>query len=241
MKRIFLSMLAAAGLLVTSCEKRDLEPTVGAGAEVPITISASMEGATTRAIANYGEGKKVNRAILEVYYDGEVYKRMVAPLTGTTSKTVDFDLRLVSGRDYSFVVWADKVSGVSAVAKEESYDSDDNTERDLYYETNNGLDEITIIETEDYLGCNDDERDAFYGVQTKKVEGATTVTMTLRRPFGQINVLTKLTDVAASDLPKFVQVTYSTDVAHTFNALSEETSNRYTLPPPTRWCSCVLL
>ncbi len=216
-------MLAVAGLLTTSCEKNNLKPTF-AGAEVPVTISASMECTTTRAIDDYGKGENINRAILEVYTTGDdakLYKRMVVPVENLKA---NFELRLVSSHNYDFVVWADKANA-ETVDKEEMYSSDEGTEYDLYYETSNGLQSVTLMNPNTYVGNNED-RDAFCGTINKTIEGSSSIDLSLLRPFGQINVSTNLTDIEVDNLPTKVKITYdpSTPVANTLNVLTGETS-----------------
>ena len=156
-----------AGL--TSCQKDDtssLEQSQGSTSTLTVTIPQGIE---TKAAADYGHGDKINRCILEIYRDGELYgERQVAAVTG--SQVTFSGLRLISSQTYDFVLWADCGDGTS----------------DAYYNTSD-LSAVTVNKA--YTG-NDDGFDAFYAKETYQVDGSFTKAITLQRPFGQLNVKT---------------------------------------------------
>ncbi|MDE7403217.1 MAG: hypothetical protein K2M87_07380, partial [Muribaculaceae bacterium] len=110
---------------------------------------------------------------------------------------------LVNGRTYDFVFWAD--NGSSSPYTFDAADAEDDIKVDMTFSEagNEGL-------------------DAFYGSVTKKIEGPTTVSATLTRPFAQINLGT-------DDLnSKAVQTAYGTN----FTA-SVQTSSYMSMNPMT--------
>lgn len=195
-----------AVVAMTSCQKDETFATSDAGmVDVSITTQLDQGNAATRSgDVVRGDGSTVNRAILEVYLaDGELYKRMV---TNVTNMTANFELRLVSSQTYEFIAWADYVDDVST---------------DVHYNTNSGLKAISMMG--DYVG-NDETRDAFFDSQTMTINQATQLNLELKRPFGQLNVNTTLTDVPAYLRPDAVKVSYATELYTVFNALTGDVS-----------------
>ena len=189
------------GLMTTfaACQKDETGASDGAALQ-KITVTVPSGGVQTRAAADYGDGSKINRCILEIYRDGVRYgDRKVA--TVSAGQAVFDDLRLVASQTYDFVFWADCSDGGA----------------DKHYNTTD-LTAITV--NGDYTG-NDDEFDAFFAKKTIPVTGSFTETVTLSRPFGQLNVQTlDLNEIKDESLkPTHVQVEFSS-VPTTFDALA---------------------
>lgn len=111
MKKYF-SLLAGLILLVfTACQSDELV-NGGRNGEVAASFSVQLpddgHSAVTRAA---GDGVQVNRCIMEIYLNDELYKREVSAVQadGLTAK---FDVRLVTSQTYNFVFWADHVESV---------------------------------------------------------------------------------------------------------------------------------
>ena len=193
MKKLFL-LAAGLALTLTACQKD--EGLVSGGADyqtITVTLPQSMQ---TRATADdFGGGTLVDRCLLQVYRNNQPYgEQQVATVTG---KKATFTLRLVAQQTYDFVFWADCSTG-------DHYATED-------------LTNITV--KGDYTG-NNDEFDAFTGnLLGYNVSGAFQENITLRRPFGQLNV--KTLDLAsipdASLKPTQVKVAF-TALPTTFNA-----------------------
>ncbi len=217
MKRILFSTLGAAALLVTSCSKDGLDTTMAPAGEVAnVSLSVAMgEASATRTISTKGTASEINRMILEVYTTDDLcYYREVQAVTSATD-IVTFDLKLVTSETYDFVAWADCSSDGLA---------------DKYYDTDSegGLQTITADYTS-YKG-NDEERDAFFGIQTVAVTStAVSESMTLTRPFGQLNISTNLTDVIDEMCPDEISIAYTTTVADTFDARTGAVSGDETI------------
>ena len=174
---------------MTACQKTEsLDPASG---DTQITVKASFPAqmAETRAA---GDGTTVDRCIMQIYLDGEIYgERQVAAVENLSAT---FSARLIAGKTFDLVFWADK-SG-----------ADINS--DLHYNT---ADLANVAFTGDYIG-NDDARDAFFGTAQVVADQSKAVDVTLRRPFGQLNVKTlDLAEVKAASPalePKKVKIEF---------------------------------
>ena len=211
MKKTLL-FLASAALLLVGCAKEQLSNDPDGGM-TSVTFSASVDGGVaTKAVAdNDGNGTKVNRCIMEIYFQNQLYKRMVQP---SVNKVATFaNVPVVAGKEYQILFWADCGDGLE----------------DKYYTTktstdNVGLKAVSVIH-EAFIGAlqnkKNDELDAFFAAKKHTVpQGGKNYTVTLHRPFAQLNVIT--TDVAdgktvtsADLLPEKVSVSYT--AATTFN------------------------
>ena len=193
MKTKFYIMLAATALLLlTSCQRDELQGGSISGEEVTVSISAVVPGdggAVVKSNAVPGNGSEVNRCILEVYLIGDndaasLYgKREIVEVTGL--KASFDDLNLITGQKYRFVLWADHV---------EALDTEDGLAADNFYDTDAegvGLQNVTIKDVTAYAG-NDDQRDAFFysSPEDVTVTGPADYTLDLKRPFGQLNIIT---------------------------------------------------
>lgn len=198
MKKLFLLAVGLA-MTLTACQKDEgLVSDVATTSSFTVTIPQS--GVQTRAVTDaFGTGTSVNRCILEIYHGDKLYDRIEK---GVSGKTVTFDnLRLVSSQTYDFVFWADCSTG-------DHYNTDD----------------LTNITVKGNYAGNNDEFDAFTGALLDyQVKGAFSENITLRRPFGQLNV--KTLDMAAIPDPTLkptkVKVAF-TAVPTSFNAKKGE-------------------
>ena len=216
MKNLLLTIAAVALLLLTSCQRDELQGGSISGEEVTVSISAVMPGdggAVVKSKDNPGNGSEVNRCILEVYLlegeDGSV----TASLYGTRhivkmqdQKASFEDLNLITGQKYRFVLWADYV---------DNPDTEAGLAADKFYETDDaayGLQTVTMV-TESYAG-NEDKRDAFFyrSDNAVTVDGPADYTLQLKRPFGQLNIITTdyglIPDTHKDLLPAKVQLAY---------------------------------
>lgn len=214
MKRIFniAFAVAAAALLAASCQHNEHPMGLPSGEEVSVSISAVLPGdggAVVKSDEDPGNGSEVNRCILEVYLIGDndaasLYgKREIVKVTDL--KASFDDLNLITGHKYRFVLWADHVDGtesVDALAADKFYDTDGTV----------GLQNVTLV-TDDYAG-NNDQRDAFFysSPEAVTVTGPADYTLQLKRPFGQLNIITTddglIPEEHSSLLPAKVQLTY---------------------------------
>ena len=177
MKWLFLFATGLA-LTLTACQKDEGLVSDGATSQtITVTIPQGMQ--TRATAADFGNGAQVDRCLLQIYRSGTTPAKYGEQQSATVQKGTDgkltatFNLRLVASQTYDFVFWADCSTG-------DHYNTDD-------------LTNITV--KGDYAG-NNDEFDAFTGALLDyQVTGAFSENITLRRPFGQLNV--KTLDLAA--------------------------------------------
>ena len=201
-------ILLLAGMLAafTACQKDEGLVSDGATSQtITVTIPQGMQ--TRATAADFGNGAKVDRCLLQIYRSGTTPAKYGEQQSATVQKGTDgkltatFNLRLVASQTYDFVFWADCSTG-------DHYNTDD-------------LTNITV--KGDYAG-NNDEFDAFTGALLDyQVTGAFSENITLRRPFGQLNVKTlDMTAIPDPDLkPTKVKVAF-TAVPTSFDARKSE-------------------
>ena len=189
-----ITIAAATLLLLTSCQRDELQGGSISGEEVSVSISATMPidgGAVVKSDIVPGDGSLANRCIMQIYYlpDGEIGSadpipygdRVTVAVSGM--KALFPDQRLVSGHDYRFVFWADHVTDNSSAEA---------LAQDLHYDT----EEFPIVsfkEEEDgtlSYSSNDDTRDAFFAAEVESISGPSSLSFDLKRPFGQLNIIT---------------------------------------------------
>ena len=181
-KLIYCALALAAGLFASSCQQENLEP-VAQGNTVTYTVE--LPGIATKAEADrwIGDGNNVNQLIYEVWRtEGQndnvldikenktylLFRKEAAVLNGKASFTVD----LVNNQNYTILFWAQ----VKNTGHYNTYN----------LQTTN-LRNIEMISNTDAF---DESRAAFFGVDyiTKDEVRRARQTVTLHRPFGQINL-----------------------------------------------------
>ncbi|HIZ87784.1 MAG TPA: fibronectin type III domain-containing protein [Candidatus Coprenecus pullistercoris] len=205
-----LLLLAALTVSLSSCQRE--EELSGTGLPSDVTLSVAIpSGINVKSAENPGDGTLVNRCILEIYENGtlvgEPHYADIAGLQAT------FSVRLVTGRSYDFVFWADCAEGSAT----EGF-------TDVYYNTADGLADITLI-PEAYINSNDGI-DAFYGSYNETIEEGGALSFTLYRPFGQVNLYTLDVNAlpAGTDLTGAVARVSYAEIPAGFNALEETIS-----------------
>ena len=173
-------MVAIASLLMfgTSCSSEEVAPVTG---ESTVTLSVTLpDGIQSRA---FGDGTTADSLTMLVL-DG---KTALPVFTGDDPTVLSTDinltkqvtLRLAAGKTYKVVCWAS--------AKKSPYT----------------FDTATRMVSAKYEGTltSDEALDAFYAVQDITVQGNTTETVKLYRPFAQLNIGTN--DLAAAKAAGF--------------------------------------
>lgn len=197
MKKCFLLMAGIILLVFAACQSDELA-NGGRNGEVAASFSVQLPGngnnAVTRA-ATAGDGTSVNRCIMEIYLNDELYSRQIGAIQ-PDGLTAGFDVRLVTSQTYKFVFWADHVESVE----------DEAIKTDLHYNT---ADLRNISMQGDYNGSGkDDTRDAFFASLEKLVTNAFSENVELTRPFGQLNIKTEdLASIPDNQKEEFVPVT----------------------------------
>ena len=230
MKARFL-FLAAVVLGLASCqtEPEGLDVNVG-GEEQIVTVNVNVPETETRAagtdsakggVANVDMSKYDLRYILEVYDEaGNLAKERLVEYEDNAQST-SFNLRLIPGRNYKFVVWADFVPEVAV-------ERDPATNYDYHYNTANGLRAVEVNTTS--WDVIDESRDAYTAVELiEDFSASTDIDITLTRPFAKLRVVTNDIEEMISIRPAEVKVEYfNTTFYDTFDAYAETASGEYT-------------
>ena len=215
MKKCFLLMAGIILLTFTACQSDELA-NGGRNGEVAASFSVQLPGngndAVTRA-ATAGDGTSVNRCIMEIYLNDELYSRQIGTIQ-SDGLTAGFDVRLVTSQTYKFVFWADHVESVEGEA----------IKTDLHYNT---ADLRNISMKGDYNGSSkDDTRDAFFASLEKLVTNAFSESVELTRPFGQLNIKTEdLASIPNNQKEAFVPVTAGLSFKNLYTGFNAATGN----------------
>lgn len=215
MKKCFLLMAGIILLTFTACQSDELA-NGGRNGEVAASFSVQLPGngndAVTRA-ATAGDGTSVNRCIMEIYLNDELYSRQIGTIQ-PDGLTAGFDVRLVTSQTYKFVFWADHVESVEGEA----------IKTDLHYNT---ADLRNISMKGDYNGSSkDDTRDAFFASLEKLVTNAFSESVELTRPFGQLNIETEdLASIPNNQKEAFVPVTAGLSFKNLYTGFNAATGN----------------
>ena len=215
MKKLF--ALAALVLGLASCQNEPEGFGVVTGGEIDTVVTVSLPEATRSSeqsgLANLAQAAADFdlRYILEVYDVNSDNTRVLREVKNTEVdvKEIAFPVRLIAGRAYKFVVWADFVAN--------------NSKDDNYYNTQNGLWKVTV--NEDAWTAMTEARDAYTSfVDVTNYSGTQPINLELTRPFGKLRVVT--TDIDAlryiNALPTAVEFQYAAEVYTSFNALYGE-------------------
>ena len=215
MKKCFLLMAGIILLVFAACQSDELA-NGGRNGEVAASFSVQLPGngndAVTRA-ATAGDGTSVNRCIMEIYLNDELYSRQIGAIQ-PDGLTAGFDVRLVTSQTYKFVFWADHVESVE----------DEAIKTDLHYNT---ADLRNISMKGDYNGSSkDDTRDAFFASLEKLVTNAFSESVELTRPFGQLNIKTEdLASIPNNQKEAFVPVTAGLSFKNLYTGFNAATGN----------------
>ena len=203
MRKIFALLALVLGVVSCQTEPEGFDATVGGEKEVNITVSLPE---ATRANSALGAFDNVDfdlydvRFQCEVHYNGQ--KKVLDPQFSDRGKSATFPVRLIPGRFYTFVVWADLVE-------------QGNTTDDLHYNTANGLANITL---NGEWKAMDETRDAYTCSEVRKFEG-TGISLELTRPFAKLRVKTTDMNELMGVKPTSAVVEYTTPIYAKFNAV----------------------
>lgn len=166
------------------------------------------------------------RYILEVYAEddtnganGMIYSERLVNCLDKYAETT-FALRLVPGRTYKFVVFADFVAEGNA---ERTEPADKLAIADLYYNTAD-LRNISAITTEQTWGAMNEVRDAYFVSENVEITTNLSKKLTLTRPFAKLRVITTdLSYIKGYTAPGYVEITYKNEpIYKSFNAVNGE-------------------
>ncbi len=178
MKQYILPLFAltATAMLLPSCSSDDIDIQTG---DATVTLSATLpESLQTRSFGDGHTAKHLQMVVLDGDTKLPVFAGDADVLDTSIDMTANVDVKLVTGKTYTVVCWADAAEGSPYTFHSDTY---------------------TITADYSKSTVNDDKLDAFYAAETFKVEGNGTRVIKLTRPFAQLNIGTDdLTEAAAS-------------------------------------------
>lgn len=214
MKAKFLA-LAALVLGLASCQTDTINGVkVDANGEAPVTIQVGLPEEATRAAGNnsgigaIGNVDLVNgydiRYILEVYDGaGNLAKERIVKREDVNTST-SFSIRLIPGRPYNFVVWADFIPQDQVDTKDYHYNTAD----------------LKCIGLLGDQKLNDESRDAYTGAhRVDNFNFASAISLELKRPFAKLRVVTTDMDHLYTQLES-ARVVYTSKIYTQFNAVA---------------------
>ena len=191
MKKILLSMMAATMIFATSCEN-ELE-LGAAGEESVVSFTIATPDMGSRAFSDGTTATVLQYAV----YDAAGNELEDLTVTdGEINGSTTVNLKLTTGNTYSVIFWA--------------------AAEDAPYAVNFAEKTMTV----DYTNAvsNDESRDAFYKYHEFTVTGAQTETITLKRPFAQLNIGTN--DYAASTSAGYTPTQSAVTVKNAYSTLN---------------------
>ena len=196
-----------------SCSSDIDEPITGGPGNVQLSVQLPA-GMATRAFNDGTQAKSLTYAVYEAENNTlieECGKTSTNPVKFENGLSTTVNLQLANGKKYYILFWADK------------------TENSPY--TFSSKDQTITVEYKD-AASSDDSRDAFYAKYELEVNGPTTGTVELKRPFAQINLGTNDLNAPSikkeygegKDLKLGVGLTVTSKVANVLNLKTGEVS-----------------
>lgn len=184
--------MATVAMFTTSCQK-EMESDANVGETSIVSFNLSTPEISTRA---YGDGTTATKLQYAVYDAAGNELTELTETNGTIDKSTTVTLQLTNGNEYSIVFWAAAPNAP--------------------YEVDFANKEMTV--DYDNVVSNSDDLDAFYAYHTFKVSGVQTETVTLKRPFAQLNIGTS--DYEISRKAGYVPTKSSVTVKQVYNTLN---------------------
>ena len=192
-KKFFSGLVLAAMLFTTACENQDLNSVFG---DTTVTFNISTPEIATRA---YSDGQTATVLQYAVYdANGNYLSAFTKYDDSIQGGSASVPLSLTTGNTYSVVFWAEAAGAPYNV---------DFENKTMTVDYNNAI-------------SNDENRDAFYAVETFKVAGSGSKTIELRRPFAQLNIGTADYQLSANAAYAPTQSKVVVDAYDTMNLLS---------------------
>ena len=206
MKKLFALLAIALGVVACQKDHAGMDVNMGGEQEVMINVSLPEETRANSAVSDItnlvASDDYTIRYIFQVYNANETVSK--APVYQyTDAKTASFPVRLVPGRDYRFVVWADIVNQT--------------TKADFHYNTT-AFPAISLNAT---WAAMDETRDAYTVSElVTDFHSGKSITLTLKRPLAKLRVITTDMQELLGLTPVSATVSYNTTHYNSFNALS---------------------
>ncbi len=195
-KRILPVVAIASMMLATSCSNDELN-NLKNGENSTVTLNAQLaDGLQTRAFGDGTTAKTLDYAVYEVKEGNWTLLDKLGATDQEINMSKTISLNLVNGKTYAVVFWADAAKSIytfDATAKKVTADYTNAT-------------------------CSNEAYDAFYAVEEFKVDGENlNRTVSLKRPFAQLNIGTSDLDAAAKS---GVDVSKTAVTVKTYNTLN---------------------
>lgn len=177
--KLFKTLAATAmSVLAIACAK---EPVADNGQQAGV----SFEIENPVVISKAGEGTTATQLYYQVFTaDGQLIAGLPAQSKPLSSLKTTVTFQLVKDQTYKFIFWAQTpTAGYYSFAG-----------------TDDAKDIRTVTANYEGKAANDENFDAFFATESFKVTGPVTKTVTLKRPFAQINIGTK-DQLKAGDAP----------------------------------------
>ncbi len=213
-KLLYCAAALAAVLSAGSCQRENLEPVVKGGVTytitLPETVQTKGEGGYAKYDLYYEVYKTLDPTNAQLLFENPQGNPVV--MEGNTH---ELTLDLLNDQDYTILFWANK---------NEAKDANDNA----YF---NVADLRNVVVNSSV--SNNDDRDAFCGMdQITQHDGAVAKTVTLKRPFAQLNIAT-LISTEDYDITPVSSLVSVSDVPTAYNVYAaaptgEEHSVTYT-------------
>lgn len=171
MKKIFWIAAAVAGMLAAASCQKNPEPSVTEGDAVVTLTVAMPESLETKAGMSISQAENADILYYEIWNSDWSQQLYPKPGEFATSEVVNkeavIEVTLITDQTYNFIFWAQ--------------DKDHNA-YDVTDLQNIGIDYSVIA-----ADGNQDKYDAYYAVKTFEIKGSINETVTLYRPFAQLN------------------------------------------------------
>lgn len=186
MKKFFYSVFAVAAMMfaTTSCSSEDvLAPEAGQGTK-KVTFKVEMPGETaSRTIADgveVAQGNMANKLAWALYEENKYDAPLkVGKVDETTDKEFSVQIDMVKGLQYKVLFFAYNEAGTIFNVEAEE--------------------DLKALEYKSNVFANEEAYDAFVACHTHKVNDEDVTTVTLRRPFAQINAATTDEDLTKAE------------------------------------------
>lgn len=205
MKKIFLIAAATLGLLVTACQKEPVAGVSDGNAKVSLTVEIP-EAIQTKAMAQAENADIVYYEIWNSDWSIRLYPAQGELASAVVSqRKATIQVSVITDQTYNFIFWAQDKD-------HEAYDVSD-------------LQNVKIDYAVIAADGNQDKYDAYYAVEPIEVNGSTSKTVTLKRPFAQLNFGASKMDSVFGDITVSASEITVTNLATSFNTRNGEGEN----------------
>lgn len=200
-KFIYCATALVAALFAASCQREMHEPVAEGGVTYTITLPETVQTKGESGYAEYDLYFEVYKTVNSTELADPNLKPLFERNETMTGNTYELTLDLLNDQDYTVLFWANK--------------------KDQDYFDLADLRKVTMKQA----ASNNNDRDAFCGIdQISQHDGAKSKTVTLTRPFAQLNIATLVSTTAGYDLTPQSSYVKVSDVPVTYNVATGDVS-----------------